>query len=248
MFGRRTTPSSPPPPTPKAARQRVAELLRAHPADDHWQRRAVDLAERTTRGSLYQLHPALRRLHELQQGWLHKPRNLRLADRYPALADVALDESINLELNTDNILDQPGPESDFDPRNSVPFASVLHESVWFSLLCLPDEPIERWPVIECEPAGPVNVVPVALDADHFIHQWMCRDGPYTLSPLRSAEPDAAGDIIRVMHHAFGIHAADARLALKLGLDDATAPARLQPYVPDSILAPLLALAVLPDDA
>jgi hypothetical protein len=228
-----------------AARQRVAELVAMKRARPNWREESVALAMRTTRGDLYSNHPSLRRLRTLDRGYLDVAGQTPLRDRFPSLAQLGFAETINLELNDDDVLDQVGPESDFDPLNSIPFASVRYESVWFSLLCIPALPLTHWPVVQCEPSGTENVVPIAIDVQHFMHDWICRDGRYCLSPLKDVDDAVADAVIAVASEAFACDPRLARLARRLDLENAEPPFELRPTVPEEVLAPLSEWCVLP---
>jgi hypothetical protein len=231
---------------------RIRELLAAHAPSAAWRDRAAALGSTTTRRAVFQQHQLLRRLRDLDEGWLDKAGNQRVDDAFPGLRGVAIARTIQLELHDQEVLDESGPYSDFDPLNSVPFASIPFMDIWYSLVCLPGEPLARWPVVQCDPsAGDESVKTVAVGFEHFIHEWMCRDGPEFASPL-AEQPDAiALEVIGVMHAVFRISVADARAALGLQrarmTDDAgiPVPRELGPYFPPERLRVLDRLAVLP---
>lgn len=225
---------------------RIRQLLDSQRPTADWRRRSVDLAGRTTRGSILEAHPLLRTLRDLDQGWLDRSNGLRVAKIFPALDGVAIATAIELELSAEDELGLTGPAADFDPLNSVQFANIPFMSVWYSLVSLPDEPIERWPVVQCDPsAGDDSEHVVAVDVEHFIHQWMCRDGPEYLSPLADVPDPAAAEIIRLMGLVFGISVGDATEALRLQRAEADATPGLAPYVPHEDLHELDQFLVLP---
>jgi len=228
--------------------ERIHALLAAHRVDAEWRHRAVELANATTPRAAFEQHPMLKRLRELDEGWLDKPRGIRLETMYPSLAGLELAKSIELELADEDTLDGTGPFSDFDPLNSVYLASIPYQSIWYSLVCLPGEPITRWPVIQCDPsAGDDSEITVAVNFEHFIHQWMCRDGPYFLSPLAEAAEDVAAEIIRAMGAVFRINTKEASNALRHtrnGSDSSDEPS-LAPYVDAQTLRRLDTLMVKP---
>lgn len=227
---------------------RIHALLAAHPVDAEWRRRAVELANATTPRAAFEQHPMLKRLRELDEGWLDKPRGVRLEQVYPALAGLELVKSIELELADEATLDGTGPFSDFDPLNSVYLASIPYQSIWYSLVCLPGESITRWPVIQCDPsAGDESEITVAVNVEHFIHQWMCREGPYFLSPLAEAPEDVAAEIIRVMGAVFRINTKEAAEALRRTRDDGDSSDEpsMAPYVDAETLRRLDRLMVKP---
>ncbi|MDX2146804.1 MAG: hypothetical protein SFZ23_04715 [Planctomycetota bacterium] len=233
---------------------RIRELLAAHPSHaPSWRERALQLAASTTSRVVFEKHPLLKRLRELDEGWLDKAVGVRLDAIYPALAGVQFASAIDLELVDDEGLDQSGPFSDFDPLNSAIFASVPFESTWFSLVCLPGEAMTRWPVVMCDPsAGDDSVATVAVNVEHFLHQWMCRDGPTHLSPVASAPEHAAGDIIRVMAAAFRVNEGEATALLEYARDESAGktrgslPAAFAPYVDPAKLRALDRLALPPE--
>jgi hypothetical protein len=232
--------------------QRINELLAAHSVDEAWMRRAVELGTMTTSRVIFEQHPLLKKLRELDEGWLDKSRGVRLHSLYPALAGIDFANTLQLELCEEDVLDQSGPVSDFDPLNSVHFAGVPGEDLWYSLLCLPTEPVTRWPVIQCDPTGGNDSeITVAISLEHFLHQWMCRDGPYVLSPLTDTPDTIATDIVNVMGAVFRINIKEATTALHHSrhpdykFHRTPTPPHLQPYIDEITLRQLDRLMIKP---
>ncbi|HLP83805.1 MAG TPA: hypothetical protein VK157_05605 [Phycisphaerales bacterium] len=233
----------------QTAVQRIDELLARHTGDAAWAKRSVEIAARMPYCSLIEQHPHLRRLRELDEGWLDKAKGVRVDSIYPELEDVAFAESIELELAKPDATPSAGPYADFDPRNAVFFANIPFMSVWFSLIALPDEPVIRWPVVQCDPStDDTGVKFVAVNVLHFIHQWMCREGPDMSSPIEDVDEPAAGAIVSVMHAVFSINKREA-LALRefdRARGDRTfppVPPALRAYVDDATLDRLRPLIV-----
>lgn len=230
---------------------RVRELLRAHRADQEWRDRAEQLGASTTTRAIYEREPLLRRLWELGNGWLDRTSNTRVQDIYTSLRDVNVANALELEFVDDENLDDAGPHSDFDPLNSVIFASVPSMSIWYSLVCLPGETMDRWPVLQCDPAaGDDSVMTVAANMRHFIHQLMCRDGPHYSSPLISEPEHVAAEIIRLMSAVFRINAQEAtellaqqRCLRGLAVSKPGSGEPRKPYVDPAVLRQLDRLAV-----
>lgn len=232
---------------------RVRDLLKMHRIDEKWQDKAERLGASTTTRSLYEGEPILRRLRDLADGWLVRSSNTRVLDVYGSLQGLNVLDALELELVDDDNLDEAGPYSDFDPLNSVIVASVPCMSIWYSLLCLPGESLDRWPVVQCDPAaGDDAVMTVAVNVKHFIHQLMCREGPHYSSPLVMLPEHSAADIIRLMNTMFQINLSEAtellaarRRSRGLSVSGPVTGEALKPYVDPEVLRQLDRLAVLP---
>ena len=234
-------------PSPESIRAAVSRLLDEITVNDAWIDASTALAARITRIRLRELHPLIRRLHEVDEGWIDRDRGLRVADRYPALRTEEICTAWDLLLNDAEVMDEVGPESDFDPLNALPFAFIDGVDIWYSVLTLPDVDPVRWPVVECMPMDDESVTVGAVDVEHFMHQWFCRDGPYSLSPVRADSEPEADQAIDLAAEVFGIDAAEARALWRADRSRAEPPPELAPYVEDEVLEPLLRLAVLPEE-
>lgn len=224
---------------------RLRALLAANARTDEWAARAAKLGLGTTRGELIRSHPVIRTLYRISSGWADDARQVAIAAARPALRNVDLAGLMGFDLNTPDVYELQGPDSDFDPANSVPFAWAASESVWYSVLVLPGTPLPQWPVVECEPAGKDNIVPVALDVADFIRDWFAGAGPYTEAPCANAPEPQARALFDILA---GESLIDRRAALRA---DAAAragnPLEPRPRVPPESLRPLITLAVSQDE-
>lgn len=228
-------------------RRLVATLLRENAVSDGWRANAAALGLRTTRGQIIQSHPVINRLYRLAAGWADDARTIPLAATRPTLRGIDLAALMNFDLNTEDTFHLAGPDSDFDPANSVPFAWAASESIWYSVLTLPGTPMARWPVVQCEPSGNNNVVPIALDVAGFIRDWFGGAGPYTLGPSSSAPEDQAHALIDALAQDRLINPKAARRADAAARQDKVEVPGLKPAVDPDLLRPLRSLVVDQDE-
>lgn len=234
---------------PELARRRVAELVGAVAASTDWHDRSVELAEAMSRGMVVDSHPSLRRLADLIEGWFDRAAGVRVESKWPALEDGDLADAIAARPPDEDERDDAGPESDFDPENGIPFAFVPEEDRWYSVIALPDDPIDRWPVVECDPAAGDDAVQfVAIDVDHWLADRLVREGGLPRSPLAAAaiDDEVAAAVIACMAEAFGIDAAAAKRSRELDRAGRLDAPDFEPGVSEDDLAPLERLLVLPD--
>lgn len=208
--------------------------MRENSATESWRHEAAALGGRTARADIIARHPDIARLYAL----VERPD----ADRPAPLRGVDLAELVGLAVVDRDFRSDRGPDSDFDPANSVPFCWVDGESIWYSVLTLPGTPVERWPVVECEPAGRDNVVPVALSVADFLHDWFVADGPYGLSPLKNVADDRIDALLSMLSEHLAVDPRAARRALDADRADAD-PARFAPRARPAELTILRALVV-----
>ena len=154
------------------------------------------MAEELTAEAIYDDHLALMRLRQVDGGAFG-----RLSDSTHSATELAF-----FELEDDN---PSGPASDFDPRNNV---LVLSTTLgwWYSIVPIPDEPPEYWPIVWNEPSGDDNTFLHAMDVEDLVHTELALNACPFASDIDVREE--AFTLIGIYERAFGI---DAKRALAL---------------------------------
>lgn len=149
----------------------VAGVLERHdPADAAWRAASVDLARATPLDALLEQHAFLRRLRDISEGMYNGDEGVSLDDALEAMGSDLdagdIEELLEIETVEEGV--EPGSYcGGLDPQNAVPVLFLEEQLV--SLLALPGEPAERWPVVYSSHSASQSHV-VGLDLPDLIDQ------------------------------------------------------------------------------
>lgn len=124
---------------------RVEHSLALHdPKDVNWCRASVDLARDTSVSDLLEQHSYLRRLQDIHNGFFDQSAHITIESQLTDFDPDLLLDVLDFETEDGDIA--PGQYcGGLDPINAVPTLNFDGELI--SLLALPGEPVDAWPVV-----------------------------------------------------------------------------------------------------